>query len=117
MREMETIDHLFLHCSVALSIWGFFLKECGVSWCFPGSLAMVFGAWRGTRLVGNGLFLWRIIPLSMLRSIWKERNGRIFNSKESSLEDLISATLLKITKWSCDRKEFSTLKINYIMKN
>lgn len=40
-KEMESIDHLFIHCGVASSIWRYFLNECGVSWCFPGSLAML----------------------------------------------------------------------------
>lgn len=56
-REMESIDHLFIHCGVASSIWRYFLNECGVSWCFPGSLAMLFEAWRGTPMIGKGMIL------------------------------------------------------------
>lgn len=56
-REMESIDHLFIHCHVASSIWRYFLNKCGVSWCFPGSLAMLSEAWRGTTMIGNGMIL------------------------------------------------------------
>ena len=60
-REMESIDHLFIRCDVATSIWSYFLKECGVSWCFPGSLTETFEAWRGIPMFGNSRILWRII--------------------------------------------------------
>ena len=29
-RERESIDHLFIHCSLTSSIWGHFLNLCGV---------------------------------------------------------------------------------------
>lgn len=46
-REIEAIEHLFIHCHVALSICGFFLKESGMSWCFPRSLVELIESWRG----------------------------------------------------------------------
>ena len=78
-REMKSIDHLFIHCDVGSSIWIYFLKEFGVYWCFLGSLAILFEAWKRSPLVGNGRILCRIIPFSILLSIWKERNDRIFS--------------------------------------
>ena len=56
-KEMELIDHLFIHCGVASSIWGFFLKQCAVSWCFLGSLLMVLEDWRRAPMGGNGTIL------------------------------------------------------------
>lgn len=43
-RERESIDHLFVHCDVASSIWEHLLKLCGVDWCVLGSLAELFEA-------------------------------------------------------------------------
>jgi hypothetical protein len=31
----ETIDHLFLHCSVARKLWDFLLCLLGVNWVMP----------------------------------------------------------------------------------
>ena len=60
-REMESVDHFFIHCGVTSSIWGFFLKQCEVTLCFPGSLPMAFEDRRRAPMGGNGTILWRII--------------------------------------------------------
>lgn len=69
-RERESIDHLFIHCSVTSSIWGHFLNLCGVAWCFLGSLSGLVKAWRGSPMVGCSVILWRLIPYSIIWSIY-----------------------------------------------
>ena len=66
--------------------------------CLPGSLVGLFEAWRSCTLVGCGLLIWRLIPYSVLWSIWKERNGRIFSGRESSVGTIIQAMVLRIAK-------------------
>ena len=67
--------------------------------------------------LGNGTILWRIIPLSILWSIWKERDDQIFNREESNREDLLTIVLLRIAKRASARKKFSNTKIDHIMQN
>ena len=67
-------------------------------------------------MFGNGIILWRIIRLSILWSIWEERNYRIFNRKESAQEDLLTIVLYRITQWTSARKEFLDIKIDHIMQ-
>ena len=76
-----------------------------------------FEAWKGSSLVGNGRLLWRIIPFSILWSIWQEINDRIFNRKESSWEVLLASVTLRIAKWACVRKEFLDIKIDDIVQS
>lgn len=65
-REIESIDHLFIHCNVASAVWGHFLKECGVVWCLPGSLLELILGMEGVPLNGYRLLLWRSNPFSVL---------------------------------------------------
>ena len=70
-----------------------------MAWCFPISLAGLFEAWVESPMVGCGWTLWRLIPFSIICSIWKKRNERIFNGKKYSGEDIVSTVELRITKW------------------
>lgn len=71
---------------------------------------------EGNSFGGCGL-LWRIIPFSILWSIWKERNERIFGGKVSSWEGLITFVSLRVVKWASMRKECSDLKIDDVLHN
>ena len=71
----------------------------------------------GLLLVGCGRIMWKIIPFSNLRSIWKERNDTVFKRKELTLENLISTAGLRVAKWASVRKDCSGLKIENILHN
>ena len=46
-REMESVNHLFLHWHIASFIWRYLLKACGVNRSFPGSVVVFFRLGRG----------------------------------------------------------------------
>lgn len=111
------IDHLLIHCDVASSLWGHFVKVNGMVWRNPGSLVVLFEALTGVSFSGCGLILWRIISFSIMCSIWKERNERILRGKESSWEDIVTTISLRIAKWASVRKECSDLRIDDLFHN
>ena len=37
-KGRETVDHLFVHCEFAHSLWCRLLVQCGIFWCSPRSL-------------------------------------------------------------------------------
>ena len=43
----ETVDHLFLHCSVALELWDMIFGLFGVCWVMPMSVVELFACWQG----------------------------------------------------------------------
>lgn len=72
-RDTELIEHLSVHFHVAVSLWGFFLKQSGVGWFFPKSLVELIESWTGgVPFVRCAKILWRNILFSILWSIWKE---------------------------------------------
>ena len=43
----ELVDHLFLHCSVAMDLWYIVLDLFGVSWVMPQSVLGLLACWQG----------------------------------------------------------------------
>ena len=43
----ETIDHLFLHCPVALELWDMVFGLFGVCWVMPFSVVGLLACWQG----------------------------------------------------------------------
>lgn len=79
-KTVESINHLFTHYKVASLIWSHFINVCGFLGCF-----LFCGCFLGP---GCRLIIWTIIPLAILRSIWQERNERIFRGSSSMAEAL-----------------------------
>ena len=64
-KENETVNHLFLHCEVAVQVWNDFIRRCGIAWCCPKNIAEAANAWRGGCFIGCGRLLWRMIPFAI----------------------------------------------------
>ena len=45
--EVETVDHLLLHCSVASQLWALIFAIFGVTWVQGNSVASVLSSWSG----------------------------------------------------------------------
>lgn len=54
-KEEETVNHLFLHCEVAIAAWSHFIGRCGIVWCCPETIAALSLGWEGI-LLAVGLF-------------------------------------------------------------
>ena len=46
-RNGETVDHLFLHCPVAMDMWYMVFGLFGVQWVMPSSVMDLFSCWMG----------------------------------------------------------------------
>ncbi|RVW23992.1 hypothetical protein CK203_092068 [Vitis vinifera] len=51
MKHEESVDHLFLHCSLTIGLWH------------------------------RGIVLWQAVSIALIRVVWWERNARIFKDK------------------------------------
>ena len=43
----ESVDHLFLHCPVAMDLWSMVLGLFGVSWVMSQSIVGLLASWQG----------------------------------------------------------------------
>ena len=91
-RNGETVDHLLLHCGKAYWLWSLVFRSFGFSWVLPRSVAdTLFGWWNwpGKHLSS----IWNLAPLCLMWCLWRERNRRTFEDKESLDDQLLAISV------------------------
>ena len=97
----ESIDHLFLHCPVAMDLWPMVLGLFGGSQVMPKSVVGLLACWQ--RWFGhhrNG-HIWIIVPHCLMWCLWRERNSRCFEDNERSISDLKLFFFRTLVDWLC----------------
>ena len=97
----EIIDHLFLHCPIALGLWQRIFLQVGMEWVSPLTICdmMVISL----KCFGNSFrerALWRIACLSLSWIVWKERNGRIFENTWRTSDSLWDSLHFFVSFWA-----------------
>ena len=78
-RSREMIDHLFFHCPITLGLWHRIFSQARMTWVLSNSICDMMRI--SSKCFGNSIrvkTLWRIVCLSLLWILWRERNARIF---------------------------------------
>ncbi|CAN4126288.1 unnamed protein product [Withania somnifera] len=75
----EIVNHLFLHCPVAASIWSMYLAVFGISWSTPSTLEVVVESWSLWKVDRSIKRIWQMIPACIFWCIWIERNNICFD--------------------------------------
>lgn len=78
----ESVDHLFLHCSVAMDFWYMVLGLFGVSWVMPQSILGLLACWQDRLGRHRNSHIWLIVPHCLMWCLWREMNSRCFEDKE-----------------------------------
>ncbi|KAK3189704.1 hypothetical protein Dsin_029265 [Dipteronia sinensis] len=74
----ESIDHLFLSCKWANSLWHRCMKWWDVSVCLPRSLKEWWESWMELCYQKNSERAWRSLFFAVTWSIWEARNHKVF---------------------------------------
>ena len=106
-KGSETVNHLFLHCSVAQKVWTNILQKFTISWVLPQDINhlilgdFMFGRDRRTKL------LWSLVIFAVLWTLWRERNQRIFEDREESLPNIIDSVHYWVALWASLNKDLN----------
>ena len=84
----ESVDHLLLHCPVAMDLWSMVLGLFGVTWVMPHIVLGLLGCWQGSFGHHWNGYIWFIVPHCLMWCLWRERNSRCFEDFERSILDL-----------------------------
>jgi hypothetical protein len=99
-RSGESINHLLLHCEVARTLWSVLFTLFGVKWVMNGRVLDLLAGWKGQR--GNKMVMevWRMAPLCLMWTIWRERNAQCFEDTELTMAKLSNRFLKLLFLWA-----------------
>jgi hypothetical protein len=109
-KDGESIDHLLLHCEVAYALWCNILSRLGLSWVMPRSVLDLCACWCASGRTRSAV-VWKMVPICIFWSIWRERNNRCFEDLESSLEEILASLLYSLYSWTA--AYLSPLSLSY----
>ena len=88
LSEVETVDHLFLHCAKTRVLWNLLFSLFGVSWILSCSVKETLLGWHGLFVDKGRKKAWQAAPLCIFWTMWKKRNLIVFDNEELSIQRL-----------------------------
>ena len=97
--EPESSTHLMLHCYFAWMVWADMMDWWELKGAFPGAVEGILHWWDRVALNRKEIWIWKVIPLAVIWSLWKLRNECIFKSVSPTLVDLCELIKIRVALW------------------
>ncbi|XP_071727630.1 uncharacterized protein [Rutidosis leptorrhynchoides] len=78
LAHVESIDHLFLHCSWSYKVWSSLFNWWNVCWILPSNILEFSHDWCDGLGIRAKIF-WKLISPATIWTIWMARNELVFN--------------------------------------
>jgi hypothetical protein len=98
-NEIETSNHLLLHCRPVWKLWMKFLDWWGISGCLPCCVDDLLHQWPNLVFGKFQRKAWSMLSCCVSWSIWLMRNKVIFNDGAATFEDSFSLILYRLSNW------------------
>lgn len=96
----ETINHLSLHCPIAVQIWQMIYSILDMNKAMPRTTSDLLKCWKRKGMKGSYTTIWNTIPTCIWRGIWKLRNGRISGVQRYTKKERALWIKVIVTKFS-----------------
>lgn len=92
------MNHL-LHCQVTTKLWSTFFQLFGVVWVMPRTMSELLVSWRGQLEHRTVLKMWRLATLCLMWCLWRKRNTRNFEDRETVTLELKKMMFQSLYTW------------------
>ena len=105
LGELESANHLFLHCGFAMKVWNSIMRWLGLNFMIPPNLFILWENWEGVSVVKKMRNGFRSIWHAVVWCIWLVRNDCIFNNKIGEEEALVEDIKVLSWRWHLDHSK------------
>ena len=115
MKQRESTDHLFLHCSLSMGLWHKLFQLAKMDWAPPRSiLDMMSINYKGFGTSKRGIVLWQNACIALIWVVWRERNARIFEDKVRNSKNLWDSIHFLASLWAYCSTVFKGIPLNVL---
>ena len=99
-KEEKSLYLLLLHCPKVYNLWAFIFTIFGVYWVPPSSIKDTLAGWKGPPSRKSLKKVWMAAPLCLLWTVWRERNGVVFEDMVPSTQRMKNSLIFAIWSWA-----------------
>ncbi|RVW23293.1 putative ribonuclease H protein [Vitis vinifera] len=115
VKQGESADHLFLHCSLSMGLWHILFQLAKMDWVPLRSISdMMFINYKGIGTSKRGIVLWQNACIALIWVVWRERNARIFEDKVRNSENLWDSIHFLVSLWAYCSAVFKGIPLNVL---
>lgn len=96
--DVESVDHLFLHCPWSRQFWDYFVRCMGIYCAHPASMRVLLLCWPKQSL-GENRIRSSEVWLMVSAANWEEHNRRIFYGVWKNSRDILDNIIAEIHSW------------------
>ncbi|KAK3227605.1 hypothetical protein Dsin_007467 [Dipteronia sinensis] len=98
-KEIETTDHLFLHCTWSYSLWQKCMAWWDVEGCHTSTVSDWLEYWMGMCPAFKSERVWCSLFYAIVWTIWEARNLLVFERKVPNVEQAADLVKFRIIWW------------------
>ncbi|CAN1255260.1 hypothetical protein LINPERPRIM_LOCUS8923 [Linum perenne] len=110
-RDLESVDHLFVHCSFASTVWSELSSKLFLNGPRNDKVRDWIGAWKGMNCISRYAVASKIILHGFLWFIWLERNARIFTDTRKCEKHVAARAFWNFGRWLHAAGSFSSAEL------
>lgn len=99
LEDIETIDHLFVHCPVSKRVWQKFSRETQHHWVMPSSAKALLAMWEWTGGKEGSEIVRKMMGCAVMWSIWLARNNKNFKAEDFDVDSVWEVTKQRALWW------------------
>ena len=117
LKDVESMDHLFLNCRVTQGLWNSVYSWFAMSGVLPAHFTQLFEAWKLGMGSRRGRIMWKTSFLATIWVIWKERNNPCFKDRTLARDFPRDKVKYLIASWASPLPSFQGLFVDIILRN